>query len=67
MREVAVETYTFNGMNYELDCVEDGDDTYYELYDGENCINLGNPFYEKPTEAQIKDFLIKNKILQDHV
>ena len=69
MREVwqAWRTYTFNGIDYELDYVEDGDDTYYELYDGEDCINLGNPFYEEPTETQIKEFLIKAKILQDHV
>jgi|688.fasta_scaffold578844_2 hypothetical protein len=56
-----------HGINIEVDCVDDGDDTYYELYDGDDCINLGVPFYEKPTETQIKEFLIKEKILQDHV
>ncbi len=49
-------------MSIEVDCVEDGEDSYYELYHYNDCINLGNPFYEKPTRTQIENFLSVNKI-----
>lgn len=62
LRQHSIETHTFDGVSIEVDCVEDGEDSYYELYHYNDCINLGNPFYEKPTRAQIENFLSVNKI-----
>jgi hypothetical protein len=56
-----------HGINVEVDCVDDGDDCYYELHIHNECVNLGNPFYVLPSKTQIENFLISNNILQDFV
>ncbi|NBO72540.1 MAG: hypothetical protein EBU66_18195 [Bacteroidetes bacterium] len=59
MRQTSVGTQNVEGHIIEVDYIEEDDEFYYELYLNNDCINLGEPIYEKPTSKQIENYVKK--------
>lgn len=60
-----VEVYEFDGYRLELDGYIDPatpdalEYDYYDLFDAEDgtCLNLGDPFYTRPTQDEVRAYL----------
>jgi hypothetical protein len=59
LRQTSVGTQNVEGHIIEVDYIEEDDEFYYELYLNNDCINLGEQIYEKPTSKQIENYVKK--------
>ena len=64
MRQTSVGIQNVVGYIIEIDFIEEDDTCYYELYLDNDCISLGEPFYEKPTSEEVDEYV--KKYLKNH-
>ena len=55
--DTLVETYRFGGREIEVYGVMEPNKSdefdFYDIYEDGECLNLGDPFYHKPTQAEV--------------
>jgi len=62
MGDEIVATYYYNHKKYNIygcwdEETPENQYDFYDIYDGEECINLGEPFYKLPTRDELIEFI----------